>query len=444
MKNPIIFISLLLGLILVACEDNKEQYLDQYSMITYFRNSGVDQITLYKTGVDGNYNVVVNKGGSNLETSTSVSVLVMDEVEVNFYNEQNSTDYKALPTDCYQMEGSALSFSPGETSKKIGVVLKTNAIDELMSAHPHVEYVLPLQLGESVDSINAQKRILMIQPTVLVPTIYFMNPGMQVIDYGGDGTDVLTYSFEVGMSLKNQWDFDCMLEVDKDALDVYNEQNGTDYELLNEDDYEIPTKLSFVSGKSIVQFDVKVDYSKLICGAYALPMKLVSVSNANFTVEENPCFLGIVYKAPRIPLTVDMLYCNRPEPGSDGKLESLLDNNINTFFNTQSSSPYIFDHYLEVRLKESVSTFQFNYTTRADMVKANPVEIVVKVSEDGNSFIDLESITQGLPTGLAMEYLSPILKSRTPVKYIRLAVTKTTHSSGRPYFGFSEFSFYGK
>lgn len=163
MKKQIILMSLLLGLTFGACEDNKEQYLDQYSTITYFRNSGVDELTLYKTGVDTDYSIIINKAGSNLNTATSVNMLVMNEIELNYYNNRNSTNYEILPTDCYQINGeTALNFEPGETSKKVGVVFKTNTIDELMTAHLNQEYVLPLQLVESADSINSQKKMLLI------------------------------------------------------------------------------------------------------------------------------------------------------------------------------------------------------------------------------------------------------------------------------------------
>ena len=444
MKKQIILMSLLLGLTFGACEDNKEQYLDQYSTITYFRNSGVDELTLYKTGVDTDYSIIINKAGSNLNTATSVNMLVMNEIELKYYNNRNSTNYEILPTDCYQINGeTALNFEPGETSKKIGVVFKTNTIDELMTAHRNQEYVLPLQLVESADSINSQKKMLLIQPKVLIPTISFRKEGMEEIVYGGDGTDVFTYSYIVGMSLKNQWTFDCTIDIDEEALEAYNEKNGTDYELLSKDVYEMPTTLTFVSGANDIQLNVKIDYSKLICGTYALPFKLLSVSNANFVVDETPCILGIIYKAPRVDLTVDMLYCNRPQSGSEGNLANLLDDNVKTYFHSSYDAvDRIFDHYLQIDLKEPVRAFQYSYTTRDSNGNGNPIGTVVKVSEDGVNFIEVAHITQGLPTDKTAEYLSPILKSDTPVRYIRLENDGALN--GRPYFVFSEFSFYGK
>ena len=49
--KKILMISLLFSLTVgfVACDDNKDEYLSDYSTIVYFRNSGEIPLTLYKT-----------------------------------------------------------------------------------------------------------------------------------------------------------------------------------------------------------------------------------------------------------------------------------------------------------------------------------------------------------------------------------------------------------
>lgn len=443
MKKNIILSSLLLGFILISCEDNKEQYLDQFSTITYFRNSGIEDLTLYKTGMDTDYNVIVNKAGSNLQTATSVNVLLMSDVEVNYYNQQNATNYHALPANCYQIKGgTTLNFEPGETYKKVEIVFKTNTIDHLINSSPNQEYILPLQLGESTDSINSNKKTLFIKPQVLIPTIYFEKRGMDEHLYDGDGTDKLTYSYQVGMSIKNQWAFDSDIVIDEKAIDDYNKNNGTDYKLLDKEAYTIPTTLSFVPAANSVEFEVKIDCSKLSFGAYALPMKLSKPSNENFAADDNTLIFGVVYKAPKIPLRVDMLYCNHPQGGSEGNLASLLDDDIKTYFHSSYATNTPKGHYLQVNLDEPTQSFQYSFTTRETNGNGNPVGTVVQVSADGETFIEVAHITRGLPTGAKMVYLSPIFKPTSPFKHIRLI--NDGAQNGRNYFVFSEFSLYGK
>ena len=66
--KKILMISLLFSLTVgfVACDDNKDEYLSDYSTIVYFRNSGEIPLTLYKTGEDTEYQLTVNKSGSDL------------------------------------------------------------------------------------------------------------------------------------------------------------------------------------------------------------------------------------------------------------------------------------------------------------------------------------------------------------------------------------------
>lgn len=59
--KKILMISLLFSLTVgfVACDDNKDEYLSDYSTIVYFRNSGEIPLTLYKTGEDTEYQPIL-------------------------------------------------------------------------------------------------------------------------------------------------------------------------------------------------------------------------------------------------------------------------------------------------------------------------------------------------------------------------------------------------
>ena len=52
MKKNILLAALAAGLLVIptACEDNRDEFLSDFSTIFYFRNSGELSVTIYKTG----------------------------------------------------------------------------------------------------------------------------------------------------------------------------------------------------------------------------------------------------------------------------------------------------------------------------------------------------------------------------------------------------------
>ena len=74
MRKNILLVSFVSAFLLTqtACEDGKDEFLDDFSTILYFRNSGEIPVSVYNTGEDANYQVVINKGGSELNAVTEV------------------------------------------------------------------------------------------------------------------------------------------------------------------------------------------------------------------------------------------------------------------------------------------------------------------------------------------------------------------------------------
>ena len=64
MRKNILLVSFVSAFLLTqtACEDGKDEFLDDFSTILYFRNSGEIPVSVYNTGEDANYQVVINKG----------------------------------------------------------------------------------------------------------------------------------------------------------------------------------------------------------------------------------------------------------------------------------------------------------------------------------------------------------------------------------------------
>ena len=156
MKKKNIWIGITLCVLLLtgtACDDNKEEFLNDFSTILSIKQNGEVPLTLYKTGQDTQHHLVINKGGSNYGASTSVEVEVLNEDALKLYNSENSTNYVALPASCYTLERTQFSFSSNEAYKHLNITLKTDAIYKL--ANVEGTYVLPIMLSQSPDSINS-------------------------------------------------------------------------------------------------------------------------------------------------------------------------------------------------------------------------------------------------------------------------------------------------
>ena len=56
MRNNILLVSFVSAFLLTqtACEDGKDEFLDDFSTILYFRNSGEIPVSVYNTGEDAN------------------------------------------------------------------------------------------------------------------------------------------------------------------------------------------------------------------------------------------------------------------------------------------------------------------------------------------------------------------------------------------------------
>lgn len=446
MKKKIILMSLLAAFAFTGCEDNKGEFLDEFSTLTYFRNSGVEPLVLYKTGEDTQYTAIVNKAGSDLQASASVTVGVMNEVELSLYNETYGTDFMLMPTNCYQLDTEkTLDFTSADTYKHFGIIFKTSEIEQLQSTAPTLSYVLPLYISSSENIINSEKDKLMIVPSIVVPSVYFVNSGLLEKGYSGSG-EVVTFECPISLPLKNQWTFDCQVEVDESLMSDYNVANKTKYELLT--DYEMIPSASFVPGVNQKPIEVKVDFSKLACGSYMLPLKLTGTTNPSFVVDaaNNTCLLAITYRYPSVDLIASMLSTNAPYPGDPKSLLSnLLDGKVETYFYSLSSSAGGGDipgHHLQVELTKELTDFQFFYTTRKENGAGAPKDMSICVSKDGVTFEEVARLNSGLPMGGAEDYYSPTIHSSEPFRYLRL-ITKTNNSS-KPYFIWSEFRLYGQ
>lgn len=446
MKKNILLTALAVGLLIVptACEDNRDEFLSDFSTILYFRNSGEIALTTYITDENANYTLIVNKSGSDLGAVSSVDVNIMSKASLQAYNTEYGYDYQAFPASCYKFERTTLEFGSADLYKEVPVELITTAINA--STGTDGVYVIPFELTNGTDSINSEKRYVFLQVTAQYPNIVFEQSGFSSTTLNDDGSATAELAYNLTIPVGNSGGLQCDLIVDPTLLDAYNQENGTSYELLNAANYTMDNSISFGEGATSATFKITVNKENLEYGDYMIPVRIANPSSPNFQVDEGTgvALIGITYTLPEIALTADMLSSNHVEP-SEGSLANLLDGNVASYFHSTWSETTTDEHYLQVDLNEPISTLSFTYTTRNSNGNAAPAELYVSVSADGERWTEVERFTNaadGLPTGGAMSWTSPRIDCDESISHVRF--TNVVNATGSAYFVWSEFSMCGK
>lgn len=441
-KKKIIVASLAAALLLthIACDDNKDEYLSDFSTILYFRNSGEIPLPLYKTGDDANYTLIVNKSGSDLGAVTEVSAVVMDAASLAIYNAEQNTGYKALPATCYELAGDTkLNFSGSDLSKTVHVILKPGAIHALPVLSDGESYVLPMRLENSTDSINSKKNIVLVKPNVQIPSVYFTQNGYVQNFLSDEGAAEIKLTLPVSIPLASKWSFNCSIESDEDLLDAYNKENDSDYALLPVK--ELSAGVAFTpNGNTTENYSITVKRDELSYGNYVLPLRLVSSSKPEFVVDEvrNSCLYGVSYvpaesKLSKVDLTPQMI-SYYPLILNEGSVAEMLDNKEDTYYHSQYSPAVALPHYIQVALPKESTALLFEYQVRHNNANGAPQVIGLYGSVDGETFSKIATISSGLPTAVKGVYKSPVFVGK-PFKHLRVSIEKAPSSS----FALAEF-----
>lgn len=101
------------------------------------------------------YNLIVNKAGSNLHNTASVKIEVMSEAALHAYNTLNGSNYKAYPTPCYALENGNIEFSSNDLYKTQAVTINPSELENYINTD--ATYVIPFELTQGTDSINSEK-----------------------------------------------------------------------------------------------------------------------------------------------------------------------------------------------------------------------------------------------------------------------------------------------
>ena len=433
MNNIYIPLCILSGLVLTSCEKSFDPVPDAYNTILVMQEFGEKKINLYNTGEDGEYVFTVFKSGIEPNTATEVGVRILDENTLDIYSQNIGKSYKLLPAPLFQLKNEKLDFSVSELYKKGQVIFKTAEVDNLLKTEPNTNYVVPIELYKinAKDSINGERKLLLLKPSVLVPVISYTSSG-ETINVMGDGEE--TYDFKLLLPFVSPWDFECEVEPDLTGGNVFDASNFT---------LENNGKVFFKKGsRESLPLKIKFDKGKN-AGLHTLPLKVKEISKTGVVKPNGNFLLKVGFN--KLSLQQSMISANYTQKGDGQGIPGLIDGNPDTYYHSQWSGGYgTAPHYIQVQLASPIKKVAFGYQVRKGNANGAPQNIKISVSNDGSSWIELGQIDSGLPSNQASFYESAEYSSETTFTYVRFEVMRTTSGTAPIFFAFADFWMYGK
>ncbi|MBP5689661.1 MAG: DUF1735 domain-containing protein [Bacteroidales bacterium] len=463
---------LLAGAALSSCADHRDDHMEEFQTMIYFRNGGEQAITLYRTGEEAVYKIPVCKSGRNLSGTIAAEIIPFDEAQMQIYNVLNETDYLLIPRDYYVFTGADgetplkdqdkvyIYFNPDESYKVLHVRINTVAVSALAEENPDKQPVLALELF-SEGNVSKDINYILLTPSIDIPMVSFLSPGVETHKYTSASPLTETYTNFVTISLDdNHWDFTCDIEVmDEDWLQEYNYNNGKAYEMLPANAYSLNVnQVEIKKGEYQAAFEVTLSRESMdMLKEYALPITITGCSNSNFAIDEkNSVYVINVRLDPdKITLTEDMVTVSHNQSNDGDGAPALVDDNILTYWHSPWSSMVTdpdpqFGVYVDIALKSPLKAIVMSYCTRQQNTNGVPTHVLIGVSNDKTNWTVLcDESNSEMASATGGQWITlPVCKSSTSFKYIRLGIADsvagslTTPSSGA-WTSLSEIELYG-
>lgn len=159
-KNIFPFILALAAM--TACNDSDYE-LDNivptaYQKIMVVKDSGKHTITLSgNTNANDTVTFTVMKTGSKptLPAQVSVRSLTNEELEQNYIQLEN-VNYSQLPSDCYTLSNTDVTFSATDRYKKVDVVFDNAKVKARQQQDATATWTVPLIVESKTDSVNVE------------------------------------------------------------------------------------------------------------------------------------------------------------------------------------------------------------------------------------------------------------------------------------------------
>jgi len=426
-KSIYLCLLLLLGVAISACEDQRSDGMVDPSI--YIVNEGIQDITMYNTGLPFIYHLGVYQSGMD-NGANSVSISIFDETALAAYNSENNTNFNLIPSDCYSLESKTLSVSGNTPNASFEVTFDPAKILALPE-YGVKEYALPFALSDVNIAINLDKSISVIVPNVIDPIVYLAKTGFNLNTLSDNGESSIIMELPVEMDFENIFDLEVALAINQDLITDYNTANGTVFELLPAGSYSIDVNpLTISKGSSNGLVTVTVNRDQLVYGSYILPLQLSTLSNYNISAVANSCLFAVNYEAALLDRSEwEVIDFSTEEPKEanwgppiQGSAVAILDDDVATFWHSRWDNERgglaPLDHHITVDMKKELTVCQIDLVRRANN----------RDTKAGEFYTSLDNVTWTKIGTYRMEETNeaqPFAVAKTQARYLKFVVTES-------------------
>ena len=280
MKHNFFFYYLSISLLftlLCACDKDEET-----NNRINFQESGFITVDFSYQEKDVDYKInIVNQ---SLETSTT-QISLLTPKELADYNYSHKTNYHLMPEGTYELTETNITFSKGESSKKISIKIHPDKLFNIIRKDTENKlYTLPLKLGNQ--SFISSSNTVIYRMNMSYPQLCLTEEtGIRLIKKESEVfLEAYTYEGDSPQPILNQEDINLQLIVPDNAeewLQMYNDTSTTKYQLLPTGAYEL-SKMSGAKDDKKCSASIKIKRTlssgdSYGYGNFILPIKLTGV-----------------------------------------------------------------------------------------------------------------------------------------------------------------------
>lgn len=269
-------------------------YLSKSGMITYqLFDFGDEQVS---------YDIYINKGGYE---DREAEVTLTYDTSLLERSGEDLAYTKAYPETAFNFTENKVQLNGDQTLAKTSITINMNEVRSIVSQEPDITHVIPIQLQitETPDVIiNDTKDYMLLNLEIVSPVVQFAYKGLTIDNTFNPftQTDVKTLSLPVELTLpfvNDDYDFTFTISANQELVDEYNEIHGTDYLIVPEESYTIPT-MEIKAGVDNIAENINVNLDKLPVANsgqyYLLPIMISESGNEEIPIEENAiCYFRI-------------------------------------------------------------------------------------------------------------------------------------------------------
>lgn len=273
---------------LAACVDDRNNFMvdDSFSLTG-------DQLIVTSVHT-GEFAFGVNKAGKGTSAGTVRVVTDGYEAALKLYNYNNSTDYKALPSNLYSIEGTTVNFAVEDINKQVRVTWDVEKLAEAIGMDN--SYVIPLRIVSDDLEVNGEKCFFMVNPVrssvsvTQTEQVRSIEEKAVLPDENGNAPQLvedIILDVENSSSIKGV-SMTFPVEVDNSLVATYDAEHEEEYVAAPEGLVTVLTPTATIAaGSTSARIQVRLDKSMLVeNGAlkkfpnYVVPVRLKSESIA--------------------------------------------------------------------------------------------------------------------------------------------------------------------